>query len=157
MPLIGWREWVCLPELGIKYLKAKIDTGARSSSLHAFDIEPFEQDGQAWVRFKVNPVQRKDDRWVDATAPLIETRSIRSSSGQAQLRPVIRTPLQMFGQRFEIELTLADRYQMGFRMLLGREAFRRRFIIDPGRSFLGGVPKKRKRKRRNVTGRPGSR
>jgi len=146
LPIIGWREWISLPQLGIKFIKAKIDTGARSSSLHAFDTEFFDQDGAQWVRFKVNPVQRNESWVVEAAAPVFESRAIRSSSGEAQVRPVIVTPLQLFGERFDIELTLADRNQMGFRMLLGREAFRRRFLIDPGRSYLGGVPKKRKPK-----------
>ncbi len=146
LPIIGWREWLSLPELGIKFIKAKIDTGARSSSLHAFDTEFYERDGEQWVRFKVNPVQRSESRVVEASARVFDSRSIRSSSGEAQVRPVIVTPVQLFGERFDIELTLADRNQMGFRMLLGREAFRRRFLIDPGQSYLGGVPKKRKPK-----------
>ncbi|MCC9600496.1 ATP-dependent zinc protease [Stieleria sp. JC731] len=143
LPTIGWREWLALPGLGIKFVKAKIDTGARSSSLHAFDIETFDNDGIEYVRFKVHPVQRNDKWTIECSAPVFDKRSIRSSSGQADVRPVIKTPISMLGQRFEIELTLADRNQMGFRMLLGREAFRRRFLIDPGRSYLGGVPKKK--------------
>ncbi|OYP38117.1 ATP-dependent zinc protease [Rhodopirellula sp. MGV] len=146
LPTIGWREWLSLPELGIKFVKAKIDTGARSSSLHAFDVETFDNDGVQYVRFKVNPVQRNDDWTIQCSAPVVDMRSIRSSSGQAAIRPVIKTPITLLGQRIEIELTLADRNQMGFRMLLGREAFRRRFLIDPGQSYLGGVPKKKKRK-----------
>ncbi|MCO8121647.1 ATP-dependent zinc protease [Stieleria sp. TO1_6] len=145
-PIIGWREWVALPELGIKHIKAKIDTGARSSSLHAFDIEPFQHHGHEWVRFKVLPVQRKEKRVIEAKAKVFDNRSVRSSSGESQIRPVIKTSLQMLGHVFDIELTLADRNQMGFRMLLGREAFRRRFFIDPGKSYLGGVPRKRKHK-----------
>lgn len=144
-PVIGWREWIALPELGVKFIKAKIDTGARSSSLHAFDVELFqEDDGQQWARFKISPVQRNEAWVIDASAPVIDVRAIRSSSGETQVRPVIRTPIRMLGQTFEIELTLADRNQMGFRMLLGREAFRRRFLIDPGKSYLGGKPKKKK-------------
>lgn len=143
-PTIGWREWLVLPDLGIKFIKAKIDTGARSSSLHAVNIRLEERDGQRWAAFQVNPVQRRDDWVIDSAAPVIETRSIRSSSGETQLRPVIRTRIILQGLSYEIDLTLADRREMGFRMLLGREAFRRRFLIDPGRSYLGGVPKKRK-------------
>ena len=147
LPIIGWREWLSLPELGIKFIKAKIDTGARSSSLHAFDVEFFEQEGRQWVRFNVNPVQRNETLVVHAAAPVFDHRTIRSSSGEVQDRPVIKTPVHLLGKHFEIELTLADRNQMGFRMLLGREAFRRRFLIDPGKSYHGGVPKKRKPKR----------
>lgn len=145
-PIIGWREWVSLPDLGIKFIKAKIDTGARSSSLHAFDLEIYEQDQEQWARFKVNPVQRNEQWEIVSTAPVIDMRSIRSSSGQSEIRPVVKTNVVMMGQTFEIELTLTDRNQMGFRMLLGREAFRRRFLIDPGKSYRGGVPKKRKRR-----------
>ena len=144
LPIIGWREWIALPELGIKFIKAKIDTGARSSSLHAFDIELFEQEGQQWARFKVNPVQRREKWVIDSMAPVIDMRSVRSSSGQSQVRPVVKTAVRLLGQTFDIELTLADRNQMGFRMLLGREAFRRRYLIDPGKSYRGGIPKKRK-------------
>ncbi|MEM6469705.1 MAG: RimK/LysX family protein [Planctomycetota bacterium] len=144
LPMIGWREWLVLPDLGIKFVKAKIDTGARSSSLHAFDVEFFVHESSPWVRFKVNPIQRNEKWVVEASSPVIDQREIRSSSGETQLRPVIKTPIVLLGTRFEIELTLADRNQMGFRMLLGREAFRRRFLIDPGASYLGGVPKRRK-------------
>ena len=146
LPIIGWREWIALPGLGVKFVKAKIDTGARSSSLHAFDIELFEQDGVKWARFKVNPVQRKETWIVQSTAPVIDMRSIRSSSGQSEIRPVVKTAVRLLGQEFDIELTLTDRNKMGFRMLLGREAFRKRFLIDPGKSYFGGIPKKKKRK-----------
>jgi hypothetical protein len=146
LPIIGWREWITLPGLGIKFVKAKIDTGARSSSLHAFDIEVFERNGDRWVRFNVNPVQRNASWVVQSTAPVIDMRSIRSSSGQEEIRPVVKTAVRMLGQEFDIELTLTDRNKMGFRMLLGREAFRKRFLIDPGKSYLGGIPKKKKRK-----------
>ena len=144
LPLIGWREWIALPELGVKFIKAKIDTGARSSSLHAFDVEMFEDSGQQMVRFKVNPVQRNASWVIECVSAVIDVRSIRSSSGEAQVRPVIQTPIRLVGHTVDIELTLADRNQMGFRMLLGREAFRRRFLIDPGKSYFGGVPRKRK-------------
>jgi hypothetical protein len=146
LPMIGWREWITLPDLGIKHIKAKIDTGARSSSLHAFDVETFLKGDEEWVRFKVHPVQRKESRVVETAAPVIDHRSIRSSSGEEQIRPVVSTRFRLLDQVYEIELTLADRNQMGFRMLLGREAFRRRFLIDPGRSYLGGAPKKKRRR-----------
>ena len=148
LPIIGWREWIVLPDLGIKFVKAKIDTGARSSCLHAFNIEIFHQQQTKWVRFDVHPVQRNDDWVVQASAPVFDMRSVRSSSGESQIRPVIKTTVVLMGHRIEIELTLADRNQMGFRMLLGREAFRRRFLIDPGTSYLGGVPKKKKKRKR---------
>lgn len=139
-PLIGWREWVGLPDLGVAHIKAKIDTGARSSSLHAFDVEEFERDAQPWVRFHIYPRQRCIQTRLWTEAPVSEYRAIRSSNGQMSLRPVIRTRVLILGKKYRIDLTLADRSEMGFRMLLGREAVRRRFVIDPGHSFLGGVP-----------------
>jgi hypothetical protein len=138
LPVIGWREWVGLPDLGIKTIKAKVDTGARSSSLHAFDLRMFERAGHRWVRFKVHPVQRKRDRAVRVEAKVLDFRSVRSSSGLAALRPVIVTRIELLGISWPVELTLASRDEMGFRMLLGREAFRRRFLVDAGRSYYGG-------------------
>lgn len=134
--VIGWREQLCLPELGISQIKAKIDTGARSSALHAFDVETFKVDEKMMVRFKVHPYQRDTQRTVMAQAPLLEQRQVRSSSGQAQLRPVIKTMVELNGERWPIELTLTNRDVMGFRMLLGRQAVRRRFLVDAGQSFL---------------------
>lgn len=131
-----------MPDLGVKHIKAKIDTGARSSSLHAFDVEEFERDGSPWVRFHVFPLQHCDQTRLWTESPVSEYRDIRSSNGQLSLRPVIRTPVLLLGRTFRIDLTLADRSDMGFRMLLGREALRRRFLVDPGRSYLGGDPAK---------------
>jgi hypothetical protein len=144
-PVIGWREWVGLSDLSIKRIKAKVDTGARSSSLHAYDLEDFERDGQEFVRFKVHPVQRNSKKVIEAEAKVLEYRSVRSSSGKASLRPVIVTNLTMLGQTWPIELTLANRDDMGFRMLLGREAFRGRFLVDAGQSYYGGKPKRKKK------------
>ena len=138
LPTIGWREWASLPELKLPRVKAKIDSGARSSSLHADQIELFEQDDDLWVRFVVLPKQRSDARRIEVQMPVLETRDVRSSNGSVDRRPVIETPIVMHGQTWPIELTLADRGEMGFRMLLGRQAFRDRFLLDAGRSFLGG-------------------
>ncbi|MBT8479588.1 MAG: ATP-dependent zinc protease [Gemmatimonadetes bacterium] len=145
LPVIGWREWVGLPDFGIERIKAKVDTGARSSSLHAFDLQEFERAGAKWVRFQVHPVQRSRDRTVEVEAEVLEHRSVRSSSGRASLRPVIVTDVRLMGITWPVELTLASRDEMGFRMLLGREAFRRRFLVDAGRSYCGGKPKRRKK------------
>ena len=142
LPVIGWREWVGLPDLGIGRIKAKVDTGARSSSLHAIDITTQERDGATWLHFKVQPAQRKD-RFVEVAAPLLEYRHVRSSSGKASSRPVILTAVEILGQTWPIELTLANRTAMGFRMLLGREAFRGRMLVDAGNSFYGGKPKRK--------------
>ncbi len=135
LPIIGWREWVALPELGLNRIKAKVDTGARSSALHAFNFEYFEREGQFWIRFKVQPYQKDLESTVMAEAMLLEERSIRSSNGQMETRPVIRTTIDL-QSRWSIDLTLTDRRMMGFRCLLGREAIRQRFCVDPGRSFL---------------------
>jgi len=147
LPTIGWREWVRLPDFGIKSIKAKVDTGARSSSLHAFDLQEFKRDGERWVRFNVHPVQRKRVNVVNVEAKILEFRSVRSSSGKAAVRPVIVTDLELLGHRWTVELTLANRDAMGFRMLLGREAIRKRFVVDVGRSYYGGRPKRKKKQR----------
>lgn len=143
LPIIGWREWVGLPDFGIEAIKVKVDTGARSSSLHAFDLHEFIRDGEKWVGFKVHPVQRKRDVTVDIEARILEYRSVRSSSGKATKRPVIVTQLKLLGITWPVELTLASRDKMGFRMLLGREAFRDRFLVDAGNSYFGGKPKRK--------------
>jgi hypothetical protein len=145
LPAIGWREWVGLPEFEIKSIKAKVDTGARSSSLHAFDLEYFDRRGATWVRFKVHPVQRNSSRTVEVEAPVLEYRSVRSSSGKATTRPVIVTDVSLLGITWQVELTLASRDEMGFRMLLGRQAFRQRFLVDAGKSYCGGKPKRKKK------------
>lgn len=151
LPIIGWREWVGLPDLGIGSIKVKVDSGARSSSLHAFDLQAFHRDEEEWVRFRVHPVQRSKENGVTVEARILEYRSVKSSSGQAQVRPVIITPVELLGQRWPVELTLAGRDAMGFRMLLGREAFRNRFLVDGGRSYYGGQPAKVKKKRKAKT------
>lgn len=134
--VVGWREWVALPELGVERIKAKVDTGARSSALHAWDVTEFERDGERWVRFAVHPIQRDNETVVRCEARCTDRRRVRSSSGVATLRPVIGTELRLGERRWRIELTLVRRDVMGFRMLLGRQAVRRRFLVDPGRSFL---------------------
>lgn len=147
LPLIGWREWVSLPELGVNRIKVKVDSGARSSSLHAYDVREFDRDGVRYVRFKVHPIQRNSKMVIEAESQVIEYRKVRSSNGKATLRPVIITRLELLGLSWEVELTLANRDQMGFRMLLGREAFRGRFLVDAGRSYYGGKPKRKKKKK----------
>lgn len=136
--VLGWREWVALPDLGIAAIKAKIDTGARSSALHAFDVETFSLNGQDKIRFKVHPQQRDTTQTAIAEADLLERREVRNSGGHAELRYAILTSLEIGGVRWSIELTLTNRDAMGFRMLLGRQALRGRFFVDPGRSFLFG-------------------
>lgn len=137
-PIVGWREWIALPSLGVRAVKAKIDTGARSSALHAFDIEEFIDRGAPRVRFAVHPYQRKTSPTVIAEADLVEYRIVRSSNGFESRRPAIVTNMLLFGQLWPIEITLVGRDAMGFRMLLGRGALADRFVIDPQASYLGG-------------------
>ena len=137
---IGWREWVALPDLGVTRIKAKIDTGARSSALHAFDLEHFRRRGHDMVRFAIHTLQRSSKRVIVAEAEMLDNRIVRSSNGVNALRPVILTRVELLGESWPIELTLASRDEMGFRMLLGRQAVRGRFLIDPGRSYLAGRP-----------------
>ncbi|WP_347239338.1 RimK/LysX family protein [Phormidium sp. FACHB-1136] len=140
--MIGWREWVALPHLGVQAIKAKVDTGARSSALHAFDLEHFDRHGVAMVRFQAHPIQRDDRHIVIAEAVLLEERLVRNSGGQEELRPVIQTPVQVGGHIWPIELTLTNRDVMGFRLLLGRQAVRRRYLVDPEHSYLQPLPEK---------------
>lgn len=135
--VLGWREWVSLPDLDIPRVKAKVDTGARTSALHAIRIRPFEADGRRMVRFVVHPRQRSTAREVVCEAPVLGERLVRSSSGRAERRFVIATTLAVAGVRHRIELTLTSRDAMGFRMLLGRQALRGSYLVDSGRSFLG--------------------
>ena len=135
---IGWREWVALPDLGIKRLKAKIDTGAASSSLHAWNIEEFVKKGETWIRFDIHPLQKDNKTSVTCKARVVDMRRIKSSNGQSSTRYVIETTLKLGEVEKTIELNLARRDQMGFRMLLGRQGLRPDFIVDPAKSFLTG-------------------
>ena len=137
---IGWRERIMLPGLCSIPINAKIDTGARSSAIHAFDIREITLDGVPHVDFLLHPVQRKKSPEVKCRKQVIDKRIIRSSNGHESERFVIETKLRL-GKRFwKIELTLADRDAMGFRMLVGRDALRRKFIVDPGASYLMPLP-----------------
>jgi hypothetical protein len=139
-PVIGWREWVELPDLGVPSIKAKIDTGARSSSLHAFEIDRYQANGLEMVRFTIHPRQRRRLSTSPVEAQLHAEKVVRNPGGRQELRPVIRTTIVWNGVAFEADLNLTRRDEMGFRMLLGRQAIRRRFLVDPGRSFLGRYP-----------------
>lgn len=142
---MGWREWVSLPELGIDGIKAKIDTGARTSALHAFRIRRFTRDGRSFVRFYVHPLQRHRHPEIFCEAPLIDERIITSSSGQSGNRYVIETHLHMGQSGWPIEITLTNRDEMGFRMLLGRQALRHRLLVDPGSSYKFGNTRRKTR------------
>lgn len=138
-PRLGWREWVGLPGLGVPAIKAKLDTGARTSAIHAVDVVHSERDGIPWVTFSLLPFQRTKSGRLRVDAEVIDRRVIRSSSGATSTRFTIVTPLECAGGCWDIELTLASRDQMGFRMLLGRSALRG-FLIDPSASWLTGIP-----------------
>jgi hypothetical protein len=150
--IVGWREWVSLPGLDVSWIKAKIDTGARTSSLHAFDLEEIERDGAAFVRFGVRPWQDTDEDAVVVECPVHDRRSVRSSSGHTEERIVVLLDVVLRGRTVPAEITLTNRDEMGFRMLIGREALRQGFIVDSGRSFTGGrAPRGVRRRNRGRT------
>lgn len=141
--VLGWREWITLPQLGIPWLKAKVDTGARTSALHAFRIDSFTEGGAPWIQFQLHPVQHDTGAIIVCRAPVLERRWVTDSGGHRQKRPVIATDVALGGEVWPIELTLTQRDTMRFRMLLGRTALKGRFTIDPDLSYcLGGKPKK---------------
>jgi hypothetical protein len=135
-PFIGWREWVSLPELGIEKIKAKVDTGARTSALHAFSLHPFIEDGIQKIQFNIHPSQHSTEPTIDCIAHVVDKRIVTDSGGHEEERFVIRTPVTIAGQTWSIEITLTEREGMLFRMLLGRSALRKRFIINPAKSFV---------------------
>ena len=133
---VGWREWVQLPQFNISAIKAKIDTGAKTSCLHAYFIEPYEKDGEKWLRFGMHPLQNNSDYSVDCHARLLEQRKVTDSGGHTEERYVIETLVTMGQKTFSTEITLTNRENMRFRMLIGRSALNSRFKVDPARSFL---------------------
>lgn len=136
--VVGWREWIALPELGIASIKAKVDTGARTSALHAFNIRTEERGEKRVVKFSVHPIQGDEETVVECEGEFLERRTVRSSSGDESRRPVIRTRVSLGARNWPIELTLTRRDAMGFRLLLGRQALRSRCLVDPGGSYLTG-------------------
>lgn len=136
--IIGWKEWLSLPDLGIPAIKAKIDTGARTSALHTFKLEEFSAGDQRMVRFGIHPLQRRLDIELLCEAPLIGRRRVKSSSGQVETRYLIETTASLHNMQWPIKITLTNRDSMMFRMLLGRTALERRFVIEPDRSYVSG-------------------
>ena len=130
-----------MPEIGVPWIKAKIDTGARSSALHAFDIEELERDGVEWVRFAVHPWQGSDEDSITVELPVLDRRIVRSSSGHADERIVVGLDIVLAGHEIVAEITLTNRDEMGFRMLIGREALRNVFVVNPAMSYAGGRPR----------------
>ena len=149
---IGWREWLAMPQLGIPAIKAKIDTGARTSALHTFSLEEFTDAGQRMVRFGIHPLQKRKDIALFCEAPVLERRRVKDSGGHIEKRYVIATSVALKNELWQIHITLTNRDAMLFRMLLGRTAIERHFLVDPSRSYTAGrklarcYPKRRQRK-----------
>jgi len=142
--ILGWREWVSLPELGIPAIKAKIDTGARTSALHAFRIEPFTRNNTDHVRFWLHPLRNQQHIELICEAPVVQKRSVKDSGGHSEIRYVIESTVCIGERRWNIELTLTSREDMMFRMLLGRSAITRaRLKVDPAASYVTGRGKGR--------------
>ena len=137
-PIIGWKEWLALPDLGIPAIKAKIDTGARTSALHTFSIEDYATGGKWMVRFGIHPLQKRQDIELYCEAPVVDRRRVKDSSGRTETRYTIETKAILGSEEWPIQITLTNRDSMMFRMLLGRTALERRFAIDPARSYLTG-------------------
>ena len=146
---LGWREWVGLPELGLPEIKAKVDTGARTSTLHAFELHTFSEGGKPRVRFKMHPLQKDSQVTVNCVADIVDERFVTDSGGHREQRLIISTPLTIGPWSWPIEMTLTARDNMMFRMLLGRTAIKGIAIVDPSRSYTTG---KRKRRRRSGKG-----
>ncbi len=151
LAVFGWREWVELPELGLRHIKAKVDTGARTSSLHAFNVETVDVDGRKRVVFDIHPNQRDSDTVVRCEADVIDERDVRNSGGQQSRRWVIRTPVRIGEIEWTAEITLASRDDMKFRMLIGRTAMHGVATVDPSRSYVTSGRRKRRKRRASKT------
>lgn len=134
--IVGWRETLSLPGLGIDQINAKIDTGARTSCLHAFKVESFMKDEALWVRFWIHPLQHNEEKVTVCEAEVVDERTVRDSGGHEETRFVIRSDLSLGGETWPAEITLTNRENMAFRMLLGRTAMHHRIVVDPTESFL---------------------
>ena len=143
--VLGWREWVSLPGLGIDRIKAKVDTGARTSALHAFDVQLVEDHGTKLVKFSIHPEQKNLDTVVKCQAVLLDEREVRDSGGHSEQRYVIETQIAIGSSLHTAEITLTNRDNMGFRMLIGRTAMKGNYLVDPGKSYLMGKRKKLRR------------
>lgn len=138
MITVGWCEWIAFPDLGIYEIKAKIDTGARSSVLHATNLRSFRNKGAPWVRFEVQPLQGKSSTFAQCEAPVRDHREIRNANGEMELRVVVEVAVAIAEKQWPIEVTLANRGHKRFRALLGRTALSGNALIDPSRSFVAG-------------------
>jgi len=133
---VGWREWAGLPELGIPRIKVKVDTGAKTSCLHAFSQERFTQAGVPWIRFGIHPLQQRTDIEIFTEAAIVDERMVSDSGGHRELRPIIKATIELGRLRFPTEFTLTNRDSMRFRVLLGRTAMAKRLLVDPAQSYL---------------------
>jgi hypothetical protein len=138
--ILGWREWVSLPELGLSHIKAKVDTGARTSALHAFSLSTFQEDGVLMVRFHIHPLQKRNDIQQECVAQVVDQRLVSDSGGHKEERLIIRTPICLGEDEWPIEISLTKRDNMRFRMLLGRTAVRGRYLVNAKASYLVGQP-----------------
>lgn len=145
--LIGWQEWCALPKLHLPAIKAKIDTGAKTSALHAEEIKPFHRHGELYVHFKVHPLQRISELAVDCTAPVVDHRIIMNSGGHQERRYIIHTKIILGTLEWDIDISLTNRAPLVFRMLLGRDALKHEFLIEPGKKLHQGKYTKRHIKR----------
>ena len=136
--VVGWDEWISLPELGLPAIKAKVDTGARTSSLHAVNIKPYDKDGVTRVSFLVHPLPDEPEVEIQCDAQVVDKREITSSNGESEERFIIRTPFSLVGQEWPVELSLTNREEMQYRMLIGRSTMSGRMLVDPDRSMLCG-------------------
>lgn len=136
LTMTGWREWISLPELGIRRIKAKIDTGAKTSTLHAFNLQRFKKNAQHWVKFSVHPMQENEDIVISTEAEIIDIRWVMDSGGRRERRFFINTQLVIGKQNWPIEISLTNRDMMRFRMLLGRTALKNHLIVNPALSYL---------------------
>lgn len=138
--IIGWREWACLPDLGVPWIKAKVDTGAKTSAIHAYRITKVMKDGSPWAQFNIHPVQKRKRPEIQCAAPIVDEREVKSSNGQTEVRFVVETTLDLGPFSRNIELTLTNRDELGFRMLIGRQALSGRYVVDSGLSYGLGEP-----------------
>lgn len=149
--IAGWREWLALPDLGVAEIKAKLDTGARTSALHAFDVLPYENNGDLWVRFSIHPLQKNDQVAHLCDAQVIDERMVTNSGGGVETRYFIETAVKLGDETWPIEISLTNRDEMGFRMLLGRTAMKDRLLVDASGSYkLSKRIKKRRLHKKKV-------